>query len=218
MPRYKGEPISMWKLIEIKSMPPTRLARYCCTVLKETSIPNSVIAVGVREDESLGRRGRNDFSTRGKTKNDAEYRSTAHTFAMFQLDKFGGEAAYQCEIIKNCKKNKDLISNPIYWFTESDIWEYVKKFNISMNPLYSKGYKRVGCIGCPLGGSKSMVKEFQDYPKYKLNYIKAFERMQKLNEKKGINNKYSMSNGEEWLEWWIGNNPKQVRIDDILED
>ena len=84
MPRYKGEPISMWKLIEIKSMPPTRLVRYCCQVLKEASTPNRVIAVGVREDESTGRRGRNDFSTRGKTKNDAEFRSTAHTFAMFQ--------------------------------------------------------------------------------------------------------------------------------------
>lgn len=216
MPRYKGEPISMWKLIEIKSMPPTRLVRYCCQVLKEASTPNRVIAVGVREDESTGRRGRNDFSTRGKTKNDAEFRSTAHTFAMFQLDKYGGDEAYQCEIIKNCKKNKDLISNPIY-FTESDIWEYVKKFNIPMNPLYSKGYKRVGCVGCPLGGRKAQIKELNDYPKYKLNYIKAFERMQKRNVEKGINNKYAMSNGQEWFEWWIGNNPKQVKLEDIIE-
>lgn len=218
MPRYKGEPISMWKLIEIKSMPPTRLARYCCQVLKEASTPNRVIAVGVREDESTGRRGRNDFSTRGKTKNDAEFRSTAHTFAMFQLDKYGGEDAYQCEIIKNCKKNKDLITNPIYWFTETDIWEYVEKFNIPMNPLYAKGYKRVGCVGCPLGGRKAQIKELNDYPKYKLNYIKAFERMQKLNEVKGIANKNCMKNGEEWFEWWIGNNPKQVKIDDVIKE
>lgn len=36
-PTYKGEPTSMWKLIPIKLMPPTRTVRYCCAVLKETT-------------------------------------------------------------------------------------------------------------------------------------------------------------------------------------
>lgn len=35
MPRYKDEPVSMWTLIPQKLMPPTRLVRYCCAVLKE---------------------------------------------------------------------------------------------------------------------------------------------------------------------------------------
>ena len=33
MPTYKGKPTSMWKLIPQKLMPPTRIARYCCSVL-----------------------------------------------------------------------------------------------------------------------------------------------------------------------------------------
>lgn len=218
MPTYKGKPTSMWRLIEEKSMPPTRLVRYCCQVLKEASAPNRVISVGVREDESHARKGRDTFGTRAKTKNEAEFRSTAHTYAMFQLDKFGGEDAYQCEIIKNCKKNKDLITNPIYHFTEDDVWEYVKAFDVPMNPLYAKGYKRVGCVGCPLGNVRNQIKEFQDYPKYKYNYIKAFERMQKKNEERGIRNKYGMWTGEQWFRWWIGEDPRQVRIEDILQE
>ena len=34
-PVYKGAPTSMWALIPQKLMPPTRLVRYCCSVLKE---------------------------------------------------------------------------------------------------------------------------------------------------------------------------------------
>lgn len=36
MPIYKGKRVSMWSLIPQKLMPPTRRARYCCFVLKET--------------------------------------------------------------------------------------------------------------------------------------------------------------------------------------
>lgn len=30
-----GDPVTMWNLISEKTMPPTRLARYCCQYLKE---------------------------------------------------------------------------------------------------------------------------------------------------------------------------------------
>ena len=91
LPRDKdGKLISMWSLIVYNLNPPTRLNRYCCRFLKEVSTPNRMVAVGVRETESANRKGRESFSTWGKNKSDAEYRTTAHTFAMFQIDKNGG--------------------------------------------------------------------------------------------------------------------------------
>ena len=60
-----GKPTNMWKLIEEKTIPPTRLQRYCCAVLKETSTPNRVAVLGVRGGESTKRQGRDFFSTRG---------------------------------------------------------------------------------------------------------------------------------------------------------
>ena len=118
MPTYKGKPTSMWKLIEEHTMPPTRLVRYCCTNLKEASTPNRMAAVGVRYDESLKRRGRDSFGVRERQKNHREYRTTAHTYAMFKLDQFGGEEAYQCKMIEACKKIRtrsaiQYISSPI---------------------------------------------------------------------------------------------------------
>jgi phosphoadenosine phosphosulfate reductase len=61
----EGDPVTMWNLIPRKKMPPTRLQRYCCAELKETSTPNRLAALGVRESESTGRKGRNTFGTRG---------------------------------------------------------------------------------------------------------------------------------------------------------
>lgn len=61
----QGNFISMWNLIPQKQIPPTRIQRYCCSVLKEASTPNRMAVVGVRAAESTGRKNRDVFSTRG---------------------------------------------------------------------------------------------------------------------------------------------------------
>ena len=60
-----GTRLTMWNLIPKKLMPPTRIVRYCCQVLKETGTPNRLCALGVRAAESTKRQGRDTFSTRG---------------------------------------------------------------------------------------------------------------------------------------------------------
>lgn len=62
-----GNLISMWNLIPQKQIPPTRIQRYCCKVLKEASTPNRMAVVGVRAAESTGRKNRDVFSTREGT-------------------------------------------------------------------------------------------------------------------------------------------------------
>ena len=47
--------INMFKLIEVKMTPPTRLIRYCCKVLKERGGQGKVTVTGVRWAESAKR-------------------------------------------------------------------------------------------------------------------------------------------------------------------
>ena len=42
-PVYKGQRCSMWTLIPEKKTPPTRMKRYCCSVLKETGCPIDIL-------------------------------------------------------------------------------------------------------------------------------------------------------------------------------
>lgn len=63
-----GSRVTMWNLIPKKLIPPTRMVRYCCKVLKETGCRNRMIATGVRWDESNARKERQAFETVASTK------------------------------------------------------------------------------------------------------------------------------------------------------
>lgn len=49
-------PLSMWQLIPIKRMPPTRFTRYCCKALKERGGRYRLKVTGVRWAESVNRK------------------------------------------------------------------------------------------------------------------------------------------------------------------
>lgn len=48
----------------------------------------------------------------------------------------------------NAKKPK---STPIAFWTEQDIWEYIKLYNLPYAKIYDKGEKRTGCMFCMFG-------------------------------------------------------------------
>lgn len=56
MPTYRGQPVTMWSLIPQKLMPPTRIVRYCCEVLKEHGGTGRMITTGIRWAESVKRK------------------------------------------------------------------------------------------------------------------------------------------------------------------
>lgn len=190
----------MWNLIPRKRMPPTQLVRYCCQILKEQSTPNRIIAVGVRASESSGRKGRDIFAVRGNTKKDGLFFSLEHSQEVFEESKELDEI-WDCKLIESARKNNDIIVNPIYEWDDSDIWDYIRKNEIEVNPLYQKGYKRVGCIGCPMAGYFQRQKEFSDFPKYKDAYIRAFDRMIEGRKRYGLPTKWET--GQEVFDWWI---------------
>lgn len=56
-PRDKdGNHVTMWNLIPMKQMPPTRIVRYCCQALKEEQSNGRMTITGVRWAESPNRR------------------------------------------------------------------------------------------------------------------------------------------------------------------
>ena len=65
--------------------------------------------------------------------------------------------------------------NPIFDWSDEEVWEFIKQKKIDYNPLYDQGYKRVGCIGCPMAGHNKR-RELEENPKIK-------ERLKKANLK-----------------------------------
>ena len=204
-----GKPTNMWKLIVQESTPPTRLMRYCCRILKETSTPNRIAILGVRNSESSGRKGRDVFGIRGKDKDQAKFFSYEHTEEVHhealekEKEPFG--EAWDCTLIKTMREKKDTLANPIYDWTDNDVWDFLKGSHYPYNPMYDMGYQRVGCIGCPMATYRQKMKEFSDFPYVKKLYIQAFEKMREERIKAGKKHKYDeiWSSGEAIYNWWI---------------
>jgi 3'-phosphoadenosine 5'-phosphosulfate sulfotransferase (PAPS reductase)/FAD synthetase len=51
----------------------------------------------------------------------------------------------------NSFDSKRPMSTPLGFWTERDIWEYLKIYKISYSNIYKKGYERTGCMFCMFG-------------------------------------------------------------------
>lgn len=194
----------MFDLIVKKGIPPTRLIRYCCSVFKESTEKNRVIALGVRAAESRKRQNREVFSTWGNgNMNKAKYFSKEHVEEVFK-DAKNQDEVWDCTLVTTARKNKTIIVNPIYYWSDTEIWDYIRENNVDYNELYDMGYKRVGCILCPLAKKSEKQRDMITFPSYKKRYIKAFEKMLEVRKQKGKNDTTdAWKDGEAVFRWWI---------------
>lgn len=197
MPKFKGNSTSMWSLIPLKGMPPTRLMRYCCTILKETAGANRAIVTGVRRAESVKRQSRGIFET---------YTTNKTNKIILNHDNDDKR-----RIIEHCQLQGKTIINPICDWADDDVKEYIQQEHITLNPLYSCGFSRVGCIGCPMAGKKRFI-EFARYPKYRDLYIRAFDKMIQVRKQNGKVTQWL--SGIDVFHWWMEDSvlPGQLTI------
>lgn len=175
-----GEAITMWNLIPFKRVPPTRLARYCCNVLKEPGGIGRVTVTGVRWAESANRRnnqGHITITNAGK-KDKKKLEDIGVKFT--EAPKGGVVLNYDNDTTKDavemCYRRRKTLVNPIITWEDDDVWEFLNDVaKVPHCKLYDQGWKRLGCIGCPM--SPNRVREMDAYPAFKRAYMSAFTRM-----------------------------------------
>jgi phosphoadenosine phosphosulfate reductase len=180
IPRDKeGKQITMWSLIKRRGFP-TRYLRFCCQQLKEVAGQNAYCILGIRWAES----------TKRKTS-----RFMYEIYGHKMMTNNDNEAIRR--MIENCMRKNKYILNPIIEWSDDEVWEYIKERGLPYNPLYDKGFKRVGCIGCPM---RSNRKELHENPRYAALYKKAavdyIEKVVKTGE--GIK-----KDADTYYNWWL---------------
>lgn len=102
--------------------------------------------------------------------------------------------------------------NPIIKWTDDDVWEFIHQEKLPYCSLYDEGWKRIGCLFCPMAGKHRLI-ETKLYPKYTKQFIKAFERLH--SERKKTNNPSvdRWLNGEAMFWWWISDTRKRGDLD-----
>ena len=182
-----GNRLTMWNIIPKAGLPPTRIMRYCCEKLKEGGGQGRFVITGVRWAESVKRSKRGGLEL-------AEKKS--HHTTNYDPDNPNQQMIHQC--VQYARKHL----NPIIDWTTEEVWEFIREYKIPYCKLYDEGYKRLGCIGCPMSGH--MLEGLEKYPKYKKAYISAFDRM--LKQRKGTDKTYEKDwqTGEDVFNWWVG--------------
>lgn len=197
-----GKPITMWNLIPRKTMPPTRLARYCCEKLKESGGKGRLTVTGVRWAESINRKNNAGIvriigkkAERTAVENKAAYKATPRGGIVLNLDN-----AAERRTVEQCYRTRKTILNPIVDWEDEDVWEFLNDVaKVPHCELYDRGYSRLGCIGCPM--NTHAADEMAAYPKYRGHYIRAFGKMIAERERKGMPTEWKT--GEEVMEWWL---------------
>jgi phosphoadenosine phosphosulfate reductase len=182
-----GSRVTMWNLIPRKLMPPTRLMRYCCAVLKEGGGKDRFIATGVRWAESTARKRRGGLEV-----------LTSKLQSKLILSNDNDEDR---RLFETCQLKGKRVVNPIIDWKDNEVLDYATAIEkIPMNPLYCEGFHRVGCVGCPMA-SKARTMEFARYPRIKAAYIRAFDRM--LEERRKRSLPCQWQSGVDVFHWWM---------------
>lgn len=192
-PKLAGKQITMWNLIPEKMMPPTRIVRYCCKELKESRGEGRFTVTVVRWEESSKRKSRGGLELAKRKSH--------------RMENYDPDNPSQ-ELIHLCPDHARRHLNPIIDWTTEEVWEFIHKYNVPYCCLYDEGFKRLGCIGCPMGTVAHRKMEFERYPKYKQAYIHAFDRM--IAERNEVGYENYRKSGVELMESYTNGNFKQI--------
>lgn len=104
-------------------------------------------------------------------------------------------------IVQSCEQKGTTTIAPLLHWCDDEIWWAIKEYKLPYSELYDEGYKRLGCIGCPLAGPEQQKREFERWPKFRSAYVRAFDRMLKVRAEHGKESPWA--NGEEVMSWWL---------------
>lgn len=182
---------SFWELVKQNQIPPLRQIRYCCRELKEKRheyMSGSLFSFGVRKAESNNRSiNSNELEIFGKTKKEK---------ITMPFDNGDNRKTFE-----TCYADQERRVNPIAYWTDSDVWDYIRESKIPYCNLYDEGFTRLGCIGCPNASECERRQQYARWSGFKRLMINTLDRVIEIRKARGM--KVTFEKGEDWFEWWI---------------
>lgn len=117
-------------------------------------------------------------------------------------------------MVETCYKDttKQYLHVIIDW-SNSDVWEYIRKNKLPYNPLYDKPYNfdRIGCVLCPM--VRDIERQRYFFPKIYEAWHRAIVKC--FNERKSKGQHLNQASGEDMWQWWLNrdaqvDNPDQT--------
>lgn len=176
---------NIFEMAKKKRILPTMMRRWCCAEFKEVYGAGKVTLIGIRREESSRRAKRNEV--------EVSSRKFSENFDQF--------SEHEEEMV-TCVSGKDkILVSPILNWTEDDVWDFLNSEGIPHCELYDKGYKRIGCIMCPMGTQKQKIREMRDFPHVLRKWCQTIEWLDENVWK--FNEKIENISTRDRIHWWI---------------
>lgn len=189
---------SIYQLAAEMGILPSMRIRWCCAELKESAGAGKVTLIGIRKAESARRARRHEVEVSSR-----KFSGNLEEFAKWQTDEIERREAKLLRKMKRegkkvnedefslrkdnevrCINGKDsILVSPIFEWSEQDVWYFLNVVvKVPHCELYDQGYKRIGCILCPMASKKQKAREMNDFPHVKRNWIKAIKAIRRGGE------------------------------------
>lgn len=174
---------------------PTMRVRWCCADFKESAGAGKVTLIGIRKAESARRAKRHEVEVSSK-----KFSGSFEEFGEWQAQELEKREAKLIRKMKRegkkvnedefslkkdnevrCINGKDsILVSPIFEWSEQDVWYLLNEVvKVPHCELYDMGYSRIGCILCPMSQYKQKIREMQDFPHVKRNWLKAIKAIRR---------------------------------------
>lgn len=126
------------------------------------------------------------------------------------------------EVTAHTKTHAYVISPIVDWSNEQ-VWRFIRSRNLPYCSLYDEGFKRLGCIGCPM--SSNIKYEFYRWPHFERRWRNLFKRIWENRSGKlqrdgriWVGERF-WNSADEMFEWWVSGDPypKDDECQGILE-
>ena len=125
--------------------------------------------------------------------------------------------------VKQHSSGRGCFVAPIVYWTDTDVWAFIRGRNLPYCGLYDEGFKRLGCIGCPMAGKAGQDREFTRWPKYEAMWKRAvfrfYDRWHGIPNRKGEPRYFEDFGSAQGLwDWWRSGKASEGEADCIYEE
>lgn len=180
--------INFYKLLEEKGLLPTRQARWCCEKLKEHAGAGTVTLVGVRASESTRRAKRSVI--------ERSHRNPVKRKLREDLFDISAEEQHKC-----VGGRDKIVISPIFHWSDAEVWQFLREKGLPYCSLYDEGWKRIGCLLCPIARKSERMRERLLYPGVERAIVRSIDRVLQRGGMKSVA-PYNPT-AQEVFDWWI---------------
>ena len=122
------------------------------------------------------------------------------------------------KLIEPCRQpNGKQFIHPIIDWSDDEVWEYIKTYNVPYCSLYDEGFKRIGCVCCPFSSEKKKRQDIKRWQNIYKNQWRAGAELA-MERRKREGKKLLFNTVDEQMEFWLSGKGLEKEAPELINN